>query len=83
MISARVQLSDYANRVLNIIKIKFALKDKSEALNKFVELYGDDLMEKEATEAYSKKAIETVKKHMAKYGKQKMTLKELDELCEV
>lgn len=83
MISARVEINDYANRVLNIIKIKFGLKDKSEALNKFVELYGEDIMEKQATEEYTKKVIETAKKHVSKYGNKKMTLQELDKLCEV
>ena len=82
MISARVQLNDYANRVLSIIKIKFGLKDKSEALNKFVELYGEDIMEKQATEEYAKKTIEIAKKHISKYGNKKMTLQELDKLCE-
>jgi len=62
MISARVELNDYANRVIGIIKIKFGLKDKSEALNKFIELYGEDMMEKEASEEYTKRVIETAKK---------------------
>jgi len=82
LISARVELNDYANRVLGIIKIKFGLKDKSEALNKFIELYGDDVMEKEATEEYAKKVIEISKNHIKKYGNKKMTLNELDMLCE-
>ncbi len=83
MISARVELDDYANRVLGIIKIKFGLRDKSEALNKFIELYGEEIMEKEASEEYAKKIIILVKKHFEKYGNKKMTLQELDKLCEV
>lgn len=83
LISARVELDDYANRVLNIIKIKSGLKNKSEALNKFIEMYGDDIMEREATEEYVKKAIEIAKRHFEKYKNKKMTLQELDILCEV
>ena len=83
MISARVELDDYANRVLGIIKIKFGLRDKSEALNKFIELYGEEIMEKEANEEYIKKIIAITKKHFEKYGNKKMTLQELDKLCEV
>jgi hypothetical protein len=83
MISARVELNDYANRVLGIIKIKFGLKDKSEALNKFIDLYGEDIMEKEATEEYAKKVIEISKNHIKKYSNKKMSLQELDKLCEV
>lgn len=83
MISARVELDNYSNRVIGIIKVKFGLKDKSEALNKFIELYGDDVMEKEASEEYTKKVIHLVKKHSEKYNNKKMTLQELDRLCEI
>lgn len=83
LISARVEINDYANKILGIIKIKFSLKDKSEALNKFIEIYGDEVMEKQATEEYAKKVIEVSKNHMKKYGNNKMTLQELDNLCEV
>ena len=83
MISARVELDNYSNKVLNIIKIKFGLKDKSEALNKFIELYGEEIMEKEANEEYIKKIIDITKRHFEKYGNKKMALQELDKLCEV
>ncbi len=83
MISARVELENYSNKVLGIIKIKFGLRNKSEALNKFIELYGEEIMEKEASEEYIKKVIDVVKKHLEKYGNKKMTLQELDKLCEV
>lgn len=83
IISARVELNNYANKVLNIIKIKFGLKDKSEALNKFIELYGDDVMEQKATEEYVKKVIEVTKKHYDRYKHKKMSVQELDNLFEV
>ena len=70
-ISARVELEDYTNRVLGIIKIKFGLKDKSEALNKFIELYGNEIMEKQVNEDYIKKVIAVTKKHLEKYGNKK------------
>jgi hypothetical protein len=82
MVSARVELNDYANKVLGIIKIKYGLRDKSEALNKFIELYGHDVMEREATDEYVKKIIEASKNHSKKYGEKKMTLAELDNLCD-
>ena len=83
IISARVELGDYANKVLGIIKIKYGLKDKSEALNKFIEIYGDDVLEKEATEEYTQKVIAISNNHFKKYGSKKMSLQELDKLCEV
>lgn len=81
-ISARVELGEYANKVLGIIKIKYGLKDKSEALNKFIEIYGDDILEREATEEYAKKVVAISNSHFKKYGSKKMSLQELDKLCE-
>lgn len=83
MISARLTLNEYTNKVLNVIKAKFGLKDKSEALNKFVRLYGDEEVEMEAKDDYIKKVLEIDERHIKKYGNRKMTLKELDKLCEV
>ncbi len=83
MILARITLNEYANRVLNVVKAKFGLRDKSEALNKFIEMYGDDFVEREASEGYAKKLLENEEKHFKKHGKRKMGVKELDELCRV
>ncbi len=83
MVFARLKLNEYSNKVLNVIKAKFDLKDKSEALNKFAELYGDEVVEKEASDEYIKKIIEIDERHMKKYGDKNMSLKELDKLCEV
>ena len=79
-VSARVELSEYTNKVLGVLKAKYGLKDKSEAINKFIELYGDDVVENEASDEYLKKMIEITDRHMKKYGKRKMSLAELDRL---
>ncbi len=76
-----LHVSDYASRVLGVVKEKFGLRDKSEAMNKFAEMFGDEFIDKEAKDAYIKKIIEIEKKHIAKYGSKKMTLAELDRLC--
>ncbi|HIH30372.1 TPA: DUF2683 family protein [Candidatus Micrarchaeota archaeon] len=81
MVFAQLDLDDYTNRVLNVIKAKFGLKDKSEAINKFAELYGDEMVEKEANDQYVKKALEISERHLKKYGNRKMGMKELDALC--
>lgn len=83
VICARVELNNYTNRVLSVIKAKFGLKDKSEALNKFIELYGDEIIEKQANEDYIKKVIEITNAHLKKHKNKKMSLQELDNLCEV
>jgi len=82
LISARVELNDYANRVLGVIKIKFGLRDKSEALNKFIELYGEEVIEKEASEDYIKKVLTISENHFKKQGNRKMSEKELNALFE-
>ena len=79
-VSARVELNEYSNRVLGVIKAKYGLKDKSEAINKFVEDYGNDVVEKEAKEKYIKEMIEGVNEHLKKYKNRKMSLDELDAL---
>ena len=82
-ISARVELSPYANKILAVLKAKYGLKDKSEAINKFAEICGDEIIEKEANEEYVKKILEITNKHIAKYKNREMSLEELDKLCEV
>ena len=82
-ISARVELNPYVNRVLAVLKAKYGLRDKSEAINKFVELYGDEIVEKEANEEYIKEMIAGVNEHIKKYGFKTMSFDELDALCEV
>ena len=83
MVFARISINEYTNKVLNVIKAKFSLNNKSEALNKFTELYGEEIVEKEAKDQYIKKVIEISEKHLKKYNKKKMSPKELDKLCEV
>jgi len=82
MVFARLKLNEYTNRVLNVIKAKFDLKTKSEALDKFAEMCGDEIVEKEAKDEYIKKILEITEKHFKKYSNKKMSLKELDKLCE-
>ena len=82
MVLARLEINNYANQVLNVVKAKFNLNDKSEALNKFIEIFGDNFIEKESNEEYAQKVILIANNHFKKYGKRKMSLKELDVLCE-
>ena len=82
-ISARVELNPYANKVLAVLKAKYSLKDKSEAINKFVEIYGEEVVEKEANDKYVKKIMEITNKHLKRYKDRKMSLEQLDRLCEV
>lgn len=80
MVDARVSLNKYSNRVLGVIKAKYDLKDKSTALNRFIETYGPEELEPEVKESYVKKLLEIENAHFKKYGSRKMSDKELDEL---
>jgi len=83
MVFARVVLNDYSNKVLNVLKAKFGLKNKSEALNKFLEMFGPEIVEREVDEEYIKKVINICDRHIKKHKNKKMTIKELDKLCGV
>ena len=45
MIQAKVKMSERTNQVLNIVKAKFNLKDKSAALNLVVSQYEEKILE--------------------------------------
>lgn len=80
-INIRAQISDYASRVLGVIKEKYGLKDKSEAINKFVEMFGEEFIEPEMKEEALRDFIKTCDEHFKKHGYRKMSLKELDNIC--
>lgn len=80
MVFARIEIDDYSNRVLNVIKAKYDLKDKSEAIAKFIQMYGKEEVEPEVSEEYIKKILSIEEKHFEKYGHKAMTDKELDKL---
>ena len=81
MISARVSLNGYTNKVLAMIKAKYGLTDKSQAINKFIEIYGENVVEKEASDEYVKKIIGLVDEYEKSGNHKKMTFEELDNLC--
>ena len=82
-ISARIEISPYTNKVLAVLKAKYGLKDKSEAINKFAEVYGEEIVERDAKEEYIKEMIAGVNEHIKKYGHKAMSFEELDSLCGV
>ena len=47
MVQAMIQISKDANQVLNIVKARYNLKDKSQAIEKVVLEFGKDLLEPE------------------------------------
>lgn len=47
MVQAMIRISKQANQILNIVKARHSLKDKSEAIEKVVLEYGEDILEPE------------------------------------
>ena len=50
-----IDISDKANRVLNIIKAKYGLKDKSQAINRITEEFNQTLLEPQLRPDYIRK----------------------------
>ncbi len=78
-----LHVSKYGSRVLGVIKEKFDLKDKSEAFDKFTEMFGEEFVEKEIKDKVVLDVIKSCNSHIKKYGYKSMSLKELEKLCGV
>ena len=61
MVKAMIEIDKETNQILNIIKAQFALRDKSEAIEKVVEIYTEEIMEPELRPDYIEK-IKKIKK---------------------
>jgi len=55
MVQAIIDISEKANRTLSMVKAKYGLKDKSEAINKIAEEYEMEIMEPELKQEYIEK----------------------------
>lgn len=58
MVKAIVDIDEKANRVLNIVKAKEDLKDKSDAINLIVNIYGKEMLEPELRPEFIKELLE-------------------------
>ena len=55
MVQAMININEESNRVLNIVKAKYGLKDKSEAIDVVVKEYEENFLEPELRPEYVKK----------------------------
>ena len=66
MVQAIVDIEDHTNRILNIVKAKFGLKDKSEAIDMMAEQYEMEILEPELRPEYKTKLVKIVSgKHLS------------------
>ena len=63
MVQAMININEEANRVLNIIKAKYGLRDKSEAINLVVKEYEENFLELELRPEYIGKALKIHKQN--------------------
>ena len=82
-ISFRAEIDEYTNRVLGVIKEKYGLKTKSEALNKFADMYGEEFVDRDVKDELVQEVVAIAAKHNKNYPKRTMTNEELDKLCGV
>jgi len=61
MVKARININQNANRVLNIVKEKYGLKNKSEAINLVVSKFEENLLEPELRPEYKIKLAKIIK----------------------
>ncbi len=67
MVQAMVNISDNTNQILNIVKARFNLKDKSEAIEKVVLDYGEDILEPELRPEFIEKIKRIEKEKSIKF----------------
>lgn len=61
MVKAIVDIREDANRILNIVKAKENLRDKSETINLILNLYGKEMLEPELRPEFIKELLEAQK----------------------
>jgi len=55
MVQALVDISDDANYIINLVKAKYRLRDKSQAIDRMAEEYGKELLEPELRSEFIKR----------------------------
>lgn len=57
MVQALINISEHSNQILNIIKAKHCLKDKSQAIDIMAEKYEENILEPQLRPEYVEKAL--------------------------
>jgi len=57
MVQTIVNLGEYEDRLLTIVRGKFGLRNKSEAVNFVIDKYGEELLEPELRPEYKKELL--------------------------
>jgi hypothetical protein len=68
MVKAIVEIDEEANRVINILKAQYGLRDKSQAINKLAKEYKEIVLESEFKPEYIRKLLEVQKEPIIRVG---------------
>ena len=68
MVQAVINIDEHANRVLNVVKAKYGLRDKSQAINMVVSEYEESFLEPELKPEYLEKLSNIRKGKYIKYN---------------
>jgi hypothetical protein len=68
MVKAIVDIDEEANRVLNILKAQYGLRDKSQAINRLAKEYKEIVLESEFRPEYIRKLLEVQKEPIIRVG---------------
>jgi hypothetical protein len=71
MVKAIIDISSDANRIINIIKAEYGLKDKSQAIDKMAEDYEELVFEPKLKSSYVRKLKKIEKEPIVKIGTMK------------
>lgn len=68
MVQAMINISENVNQVLNIVKARYNLRDKSEAIERVVLDYGEGILEPELKPEFIKRMAHISKEKTLKIG---------------
>jgi len=68
MVQAIVSISEHANRILNVVKAKYGLRDKSQAIEVVTEKYEEEIMKPELRPEYVEKLKKIEKQKPVRIG---------------
>lgn len=80
MIQARFELDEHTIKVLDTFKARHGLRNRNEALNRFVLDYGEDYADFPIGPKTLRRIDRIIEEHKKNYPDRRMTLEELDEL---
>jgi len=79
-VTLNLKISEYGNKVLGVVKETYGFKDKSQALNKLLDMYGDEFVDREIRDEIVKEMIASVNK-MESQNKKPISVKEFNKFC--